>query len=85
MRLKLLQAPREGVQFKLLVKEWEKDQADIPLPALPLLHRGESLERSFSFHNKKERQSFSFYLLGSGPGAVLQLDQFDVIIRDAGP
>lgn len=85
MRLKLLQAPREGVQFKLLVKEWEKDQTDIPLPALPLLHRGESLERSFSFHNKKERQSFSFYLLGSGPGAVLQLDQFDVIIRDAGP
>lgn len=81
MRLTVLQAPEEGLQLKLLVKEWEYDQGDMNLPELPVVHRGETLERSFSFHNNQARQSFSFFLVGSGAKALVRIDQFDVVVR----
>ena len=81
LRLKVLQAPAEGVQLKLLVKEWEYDQSNVSVPALPALKKGEELERSFSFKNVQARQNFSFFLVGSGVNALVQIDQFDVAIR----
>lgn len=81
MRLKVLQAPAEGLQLKLLVKEWEYDQSNVRVPELPLLKKGEKLERSFSFSNIKARQNFSFFLVGAATNALVQIDQFDVVIR----
>ena len=81
MRLTALQAPAEGLRLKLLVKEWEYDQSDMNIPELPVLHSGESLEHSFSFHNNRVRQSFSFFLVGSGAKGMVRIDQFDVVVR----
>ena len=84
MRLTMLKAPPEGVQLRLAVKEWEYEQKDVVLPVLPALHSGEVLEKSFSFHNRRARRSFSFFLVGTSPDAVLQIDRFDVIVRQGG-
>lgn len=81
LRLQVLQAEGEGLQLRLLVKEWEKEQGDINIPELPVLHSGDVLERSFSFHNNRARQTFSFFLVASGTKALVQIDQFDVVIR----
>ena len=81
MRLKVLQAPADGVQLRLLVKEWEHDQSNVAIPALPILKKGEELERSFSFSNVQARQNFSFFLVGTSTNALVQIDQFEVVIR----
>lgn len=81
LRLKMLQAPAEGVQLRLLVKEWEQNQSNIAIPELPLLKKGEEVEQSFSFNNEQARQSFSFFLVGTSANALVQIDQFDVVIR----
>lgn len=81
MRLKVLQAPAEGLQLRWLVREWEYEQKNVAVPELPVLHSGEELDRSFSFDNSTARQNFSFYLVASGVDALVQIDQFDVVIR----
>ncbi len=81
LRLQVLQAPTEGLQLRLLVKEWEYDQKSITIPELPVLQSGDVLERSFSFNNNEARQNFSFFLVGDDVDALVQIDQFDVVIR----
>ncbi|MGI6637721.1 MAG: LTA synthase family protein [Desulfobulbus sp.] len=81
MRLQVLQAPTEGLQLRLLVKEWEYDQKNITIPELPVLQSGDVLERSFSFNNNEARKNFSFFLIGDDVDALVQIDQFDVVIR----
>jgi len=80
VRVKALEAPPDGVHLRLLVKQWEYDQTDIPIPDFPVLHTGEECLVEFSFKNPERRQSFSFHLLGEGENAVIRMDEFTVTI-----
>ena len=79
MRIKVLKAPSSGVQFTIRFKGWENDLVDIPIPKFPVVKKGEELVQSFSFPNEESRQSFSIYLLADGTGAVIKIEQFDVV------
>ena len=48
------------------MKEADLDKHDVPLPELPVLHPGESMDQSFSLHNERPRRSFSFHVLADG-------------------
>ena len=84
VRVQAMKAPPRGIQLRLLAKEWEYDQLDIPIPAFPLLKTGESCLVEFSFKNPEARQSFSFYLLGEGKNALIRIDEFAVTVTDPG-
>jgi hypothetical protein len=85
IRYKALKAPPTGVQLKLLVKEWEYTQHDVPIPVFPVVHKGEEGEVEFEFTNPKARQYFSFHLLGEGKNAEIQMEEFNVkITREEG-
>lgn len=80
IRYTALKAPPAGIQLKLLVKEWEYTQHDIPIPVFPVVHKGEEGEVEFEFANPKARQYFSFHLLGEGKNAEIRMDEFNVTI-----
>lgn len=80
IRVKVLQAAREGVQLRLELKQWEWTINDIKHAGFPLLHAQEEGRLEFAFDNREARQSFSFHLLGEGKGAAVQLQAFDVTI-----
>ena len=85
VRVKAMKAPPGGVRLRLLAKQWEHDQPNIPIPAFPALHTGEECLVEFSFKNEEARQSFSFHLLGEGKNAVIRIDEFTVtVVTDAG-
>ncbi len=80
IRLKVLQAPPEGIQMKLTLRQFEKEVGDIEHPPFPLLHAGEEGNIQFDFKNSKARQAFSFHLVGEGRNASIQLEKFAVTI-----
>ncbi len=80
IRVKVLQAPAEGVQLRLLLKQWEGTINSIKHAGFPLLHAQEAGKLEFAFDNPEARQAFSFHLLGEGKGATVQLEAFDVTI-----
>ena len=81
MRITLLEGPAAGAPFRLLVKEADQDKHDVPLPELPRLQPGESMEQSFRFHNERARKSFSFHLLADAKEGAVRIDRFDGVIR----
>ena len=81
MRIPLLEGPDAGVPFRLLVKEADLDKHDVPLPELPVLHPGASMDLSFAFHNERARKSFSFHLLADAKEGIVRIDKFDIVIR----
>lgn len=82
IRVKVIQAPAEGVQLRLGFKQWEGTIKSIQHPGFPLLHAQEEGKLDFSFDNQEARQSFSFHLLGEGKGASIQMERFDVTIEN---
>jgi len=84
IKVKVVQAPEEGVQLRLALKQWEHPLADIQHDRFPLLHAREEGEIEFSFENTLPRQAFSFHLLGEGKDAVVELEQFDVTVDTQG-
>jgi len=82
IRVKVLQAPAEGVQLGLVLKMWEGTINSIQHPEFPLLHAQEEGQLAFSFDNPVARQSFSFHLLGEGRNASIQLEEFNVTVEN---
>ena len=80
IRLKALQAPPEGIQMKLTLRQFEKEVGDIDYPQFPLLHAGEEGHIQFDFQNPKARQAFSFHLVGEGRNSSIQMQKFAVTI-----
>jgi hypothetical protein len=81
IRVKMLQAPPEGVQLKLILKMWEHTIHSIPYPEFPVLRAQEEGTVEFSFDNPEERRSFSFHLIGEGKDAVVQMEEFRVSVE----
>jgi len=82
IRVKVLQAPAEGVQLWLVLKMWQGTINSIQHPEFPLLHAQEQGKLEFSFDNPVARQSFSFHLLGEGKDASIQMEEFNVTIEN---
>ncbi|OHB33828.1 MAG: hypothetical protein A2X84_10585 [Desulfuromonadaceae bacterium GWC2_58_13] len=81
IRVKMLRAPAEGVQLKLILKMWEHTINSIPFPEFPLLQAQEEGKLEFTFDNPEARQSFSFHLVGEGKDASIQMEEFNVTVE----
>ena len=81
IRVKMLQAPPEGVQLKLVLKMWEHTINSITFPEFPVLRAQEEGTVEFTFDNPEERRSFSFHLLGEGKDAIVQMQEFRVSVE----
>jgi hypothetical protein len=84
IRVKVLQAPQEGVRLRLALKQWEYTLEEIQHPGFPVLHAREEGTLQFSFENPLPRQAFSFHLLGEGKNAIVRLEEFDVTVDSWG-
>lgn len=82
IRVKVLQAPAEGVQLRMVLKMWEGTINSIQHPEFPLLHAQEEGKVEFSFDNPVARQSFSFHLVGEGKDASIQMEEFNVTVEN---
>ncbi|MCJ7602715.1 MAG: LTA synthase family protein [Desulfobulbaceae bacterium] len=82
IRVKVLQAPAEGVQLRLVLKMWEGTINSIQHAGFPLLHAQEEGKLEFSFDNRVARQSFSFHLVGEGKDASIQMEEFNVTVEN---
>ncbi len=80
IRVKMLQAPPEGVQLKLILKMWEQTINSIAYPEFPVLHAQEEGTVEFTFDNPEARRAFSFHLLGEGKNAIVQMQEFKVSV-----
>lgn len=80
--IKVLQAPAEGVQLRLVLKQWEGTIKSIEHSGFPVLHAQEEGKLDFTFANQEARQAFSFHLLGEGKNAAIELQKFDVTIEN---
>jgi hypothetical protein len=84
MRIKAVEAGKEGIQLKLNLRQYEYLVTDIDYPPFPLLHTGEEAEIRFDFDNAKARQAFSFHLFGEGRDAAVQIEEFNVTVDRRG-
>jgi hypothetical protein len=80
IKVKVIQAPKEGVQLRLALKQWEHPLNDIQHDAFPVLHALEEGRLEFSFDNPIPRKAFSFHLLGQGKDALVRLEEFAVTV-----
>ena len=80
IRVKAVTAPPEGIQLKLVLRQFEHEVGGIEYPQFGLLHAGEEGRLQFSFKNPQARQAFSFHLVGEGHNASIQMQQFTVTI-----
>jgi hypothetical protein len=81
IRITALQTPKEGVQLKLFLRQFEKLVGGIDYPPFPVLHAGEEGKVEFDIDNPKARQSFSFHLIGEGKDAEIRMEEFNVTIN----
>ena len=84
IRVKAVQAPENGIQLKLFIRQYEILTRDIPFPEFPVLHTGEEGGIEFDFENPKDKKSFSFHLVGEGKNASVQMLEFNVTIDRRG-
>jgi hypothetical protein len=80
IKVKVLEAPPEGVQLRLILKMWEHTINNIPFPEFPVLHAQEEGKLEFSFNNPEARQAFSFHLVGEAKGASIRMEEFNVTV-----
>ena len=80
IRVRAVQAPVDGVQLKLSLRQWEGLVTDISHADFPLLHTGEESTLEFDFDNPEDRQAFSFHLTGEGKESAIQIDEFNVTV-----
>lgn len=84
IRAKAVEAPETGIRLKLFIRQYEILTTDIPYPEFPVLHAGETGGIDFGFENPKEKNSFSFHLVGEGRNAAVQLLEFTVRVDRRG-
>ena len=80
IRVKAVTAPPEGIQLRLILRQFEHEVGGIEYPQFALLRAGEEGRLQFAFKNPKARQAFSFHLIGEGHKASIQLQKFTVTI-----
>lgn len=80
IKVRVVEAPQEGIRLWLELKQWEYAQDDIQYPSFPILHAREEAELEFSFDNPLPRKAFSFHLLGEGKDAVVRVEEFNVTV-----
>ncbi|MFV0436127.1 MAG: LTA synthase family protein [Desulfopila sp.] len=84
IRLKAVTAAADGIQMRLVLRQFEQQVGDISYPPFPLLREGEECHIQFHFTNPQPRQSFSFHLVGEGENSSIQLEKFEVAISRGG-
>jgi len=84
IRVKAVQAPENGIQLKLFIRQYEILTGNIPFPEFPILHTDEEGGIEFDFENPKEKKSFSFHLVGEGKNASVQMLEFNVMVDRQG-
>ena len=84
IRVKAVQAPENGIQLKLFIRQYEILTTNIPFPEFPVLHTGEEGGIEFDFENPKDKKSFSFHLVGEGKNASVQMLEFNVTVDRRG-
>lgn len=80
IRVRAIQAPDDGVQLKLSLRQWENLVTDISFSDFPLLRAGEESTLEFDFDNPEDRKAFSFHLTGEGKESAIQIDEFNVTV-----
>lgn len=81
IRLKAVTAGENGIQLKMVMRQFEYEVGGIEYPPFPLLKAGEECQIRFSFNNPEARKSFSFHLVGEGRDSSIQLQKFEVAIN----
>lgn len=77
-----VEAPDDGLQLQLFLRQNEHLVSDIDYPQFPLLRPGEEGKVEFDFINTDARQSFSFHLVGEGLNSTVQLEEFNVTVEE---
>jgi Sulfatase len=80
IRIKALQTPQQGIQLKLIMRQYEKVVGGIDAPPFPIMHTGDEDRVAFDIYNPNARLYFSFHLIGVGKDAVIKMEEFDVNI-----
>jgi len=81
IRIKAVTAAPEGIQLKLVMRQFEYEVGGIDHPPFPVLKAGEECTVRFSFGNPEARKSFSFHLVGEGANSSIQLQKFEVAVK----
>lgn len=76
LQVRALQLGAQGARLELKTKEYDRE-VRLPIPTLPDLAEGETLNISFDFDNIDTRKAFSFHLLGQGSG-IIEISDFSV-------
>jgi Sulfatase len=85
IEVKALRTPPQGIQLKLIMRQYEMIVGGIDAPPFPVMHAGDVDRVEFDIYNPKPRLYFSFHLVGAGKDAAIKMEKFDVkIARDAG-
>lgn len=84
IRIRAVAAAPEGIQLKLVMRQFEHEVGGIEHPPFPLLKQGEECNIHFSFANPEARKSFSFHLVGEGANSSIQLQKFEVAVNLGG-
>ena len=80
IRIKAVTAMPEGIQLKLVMRQFEHEVGGIDHPPFPVLKQGEECNIHFRFTNPEARKSFSFHLVGEGENSSIQLQKFEVAV-----
>ncbi|HSL40168.1 MAG TPA: LTA synthase family protein, partial [Desulforhopalus sp.] len=70
----------DGIQLRLVMRQFEQEVDEIAHPPFPRLLQGEAGSVQFHFTNQEPRQAFSFHLVGEGAGNVIEIEKFEVAI-----
>ena len=81
IRIKAVAANSDGIQLRLVMRQFEHEVGGIASPPFPLLRLGEECAVRFSFTNPESRKAFSFHLVGEGAGNVIRMEKFEVAIN----
>lgn len=86
IRVKALRTPQQGIQLKLIMRQYEQIVGGIDAPPFPIMHAGDVERVEFDIYNPKARLYFSFHLIGAGKDAAIKMEEFDVNVeRILGP
>ncbi len=80
IRVNAVAANPDGIQLRLVMRQFEQEVDEIAHPPFPRLLQGEAGSVQFHFTNQEPRQAFSFHLVGEGAGNVVEIEKFEVAI-----
>lgn len=71
----------QGVQLRMVLRQYEQEVKEITFPSFALLHSGETDNVRFDFVNQQARGAFSFHLVGGGEDSSIKIEQFQVVVE----